>query len=89
MAETPRAAKSDPTLIGPAFRILWGAAFIIPVLAFTGAAYLAHRSVMAETHANLNRTVDLLHEHASRLLELEQGLLIAAADRALPLVCFA
>ena len=76
------AAKRAQTPIGPAFRVLWAAAFIIPVLAFTGAAYLAYHSVMTETRAHLHRTVDLLHEHTLRLMEIGEGLLIAVSDRA-------
>jgi two-component system, NtrC family, sensor kinase len=61
---------------------LWAAALLLPLLAFAGGAWWSWQDVMDHTRERLVRTVDMLHEHALRAFEAQEGLLAAAELRA-------
>jgi two-component system NtrC family sensor kinase len=50
----------------------------VPALGFAGSALISWRQVAAETEVRLTRRVDMLHEHALRLLETQEAVIAAA-----------
>jgi two-component system NtrC family sensor kinase len=63
------------------FALLWAASVLVPLLVFAAAAYWSWRGVEAETRARLERTVDMLHEHALRSFETQEAILEAVDQR--------
>jgi signal transduction histidine kinase len=69
-------AASWPDSAG-GFRLLWAAAIIVPVLIFAAAAIWSWSDIIRETRNRLERTVDMLHEHALRSIETQEAIIEA------------
>ncbi|GJE52143.1 Sensor histidine kinase RcsC [Methylobacterium tardum] len=62
----------DLPVAGAAERLLrWltAAALALPILIFTTASWIAYGNAFSEAHERLHRTLDLMHEHAAKVLE--------------------
>jgi two-component system, NtrC family, sensor kinase len=76
-APTPESpATSWPDSAG-GFRLLWAAALIVPLLIFAAAAAWSWSDIVRETRHRLERTVDMLHEHALRSFETQEAIIEA------------
>lgn len=65
---------------GRGFRLLWLGAVLVPLVLFAAAALWSRHAVEKEAWARLDRTVDMLHEHALRSFET-QGAILEAVDQ--------
>jgi len=63
------------------FRMLWAASILVPLLGFVLAAWIAWNDVLTETRLRMLRTVDILHEHAMRAIEVQENILAATQAR--------
>lgn len=63
------------------FTLLWAAAILVPLLGVAGAGLLAWRDVRAEAEARLDRTAEMLRQHALRAFSTQEAIL-AATSRA-------
>jgi two-component system NtrC family sensor kinase len=61
------------------FRLLWIAAVLVPVLGIAGAGIMAWMEVRREAGARLDRTVEMLRQHALRSFGAQDAILTAAA----------
>jgi two-component system NtrC family sensor kinase len=59
------------------FRMLWAAALVVPLLIFAAAAGWSWSGIVRDTRARLERTVDMLHEHALRSFETQEAIIEA------------
>jgi len=66
---------------GGGFRLLWAATLLVPLLVFGAAAFWSWQSVDLEVRKRLERTVDMLHEHALRSFETQEAILEAVDQR--------
>lgn len=63
------------------FRMLWAASILVPLAGFALAAWIAWNDVQTETRLRMLRTVDILHEHALRAIEVQENILAATGAR--------
>ena len=61
--------------------MLWAASILVPLLGFVLAAWIAWSDVLTETRLRMMRTVDILHEHAMRAIEVQENILAATQAR--------
>lgn len=59
------------------FGLLWAAALVVPLLAVIGAGALAWRDVTEEARVRLERTVDMLQQHALRAFATQEAIITA------------
>jgi hypothetical protein len=57
--------------------LLWAGAALVPLLLFIAAALWTWQGVTAEARQRLQRTADMLHEHALRAFDAQEGALSA------------
>lgn len=63
------------------FKTLWAASILVPSLIFAIAASWSWSEVKKEAQARIERTVDMLHEHALRSFETQEAILEAVDQR--------
>ncbi|HZF78072.1 MAG TPA: ATP-binding protein, partial [Acetobacteraceae bacterium] len=63
------------------FRFLWAAAVLVPLLGVAGAGIMSWRDVRQEAEARLQRTVEMLNQHALRAFVTQETILAAIAGR--------
>ena len=63
------------------FLVLWLGAILIPLAFFVGGALWSWRVVEADARAAIERTTDMLHEHALRSIETQEAILAATDQR--------
>ncbi|MCJ2049466.1 hybrid sensor histidine kinase/response regulator [Methylobacterium sp. J-070] len=68
MTGTPIAPTADGTAVRQ-LRLLAAAALILPLLVFVTASWIAYRNAFTDAAARLQRTLDLVHEHAVKVFE--------------------
>jgi hypothetical protein len=81
---TPRGApeRVRAPLRNRGFALLWLAAVLVPLLSVVGAGLASWRAVQAEAESRIERTVELLRQHALRAFGAQDAILIAIARAA-------
>lgn len=65
------AARSPSSPAERSLRLLAVAAFVLPVLVFLAAAWIAYDHAFDEARSRLQRTLDVVHEHAIKVFETD------------------
>lgn len=77
--ERPAFARPRPPRLARAFALLWAAAVLVPLLGVAGAGVMSWYDVREEAVARLDRTVEMLRQHALRAFGTQEAILAAAA----------
>lgn len=78
-APLPRAGLAPPPRLPQGFRLLWLAAVLVPALGVLGAGVMAWVDVRRDAGARLDRTVEMLRQHALRSFGAHDAILTATA----------
>ncbi|MGG5808477.1 ATP-binding protein [Falsiroseomonas sp. CW058] len=68
-----------PQGAGRGFALLWAAAVLVPLIGVMGAGIMSWQDVRTEAEARIDRTAEMLRQHALRALGTQEAILSAAA----------
>jgi two-component system NtrC family sensor kinase len=73
------ALRAAPPALSRGFALLWAAAILVPLLGVAGAGVMSWRDVRQDAEARIDRTAEMLRQHALRAFATQEAIMAAAA----------